>query len=154
VIQPLRTLHHRIFAALALLLPAVLLAGIAAQPHRTRLSAHAPELPATAYLVRESNGLWVQHSIDSKFYGRSDRPQDIYLVLQPGQDLNEPDLLLYWVTNAPEGNVLPADAQLVGAFAMSKAFLLPLEKKRAGFLILFSLAHQAVFDTARVETLP
>jgi hypothetical protein len=98
--------------------------------------------------------LWQKHAIQSKFYSRSDRPQDIYLLLQPEQELNEPDLLLYWVTNVPQGNVLPADAQLVAAFATGKAFLLPLEEKRAGHLVLFSPAHQTVFDTARVEKLP
>ena len=67
---------------------------------------------------------------------KSDRPQDIYVVLQPAQELNEPDLLLYWATNAPQGNALPAEAQLVGPFATGKAFLLPLNEKRAGHLVL------------------
>ena len=70
------------------------------------------------------------------------------------QELNEPDLLLYWVTNAPQGNVLTADAQLVAAFTTGKAFLLPLAEKRIGHLVLFSPAHQTVFDTATVEKLP
>jgi hypothetical protein len=97
--------------------------------------------------------MWQKHAIHSNFYSRSDRPQDIYLVLQPAQELNEPDLLLYWVTNVPQGNDLPPDAQLVAAFATGKAFLLPLEEKRAGYLVLFSPAHQTVFDIARVEKL-
>jgi hypothetical protein len=104
--------------------------------------------------VRESSNLWQKHAIQSKFYSRPERPQDIYLVLQPAEELNEPDLLLYWVTNAPQGNVLPADAQLVAAFTTGKAFLLPLNGKGAGDLVLFSPAHRAVFDTARVEKLP
>ena len=105
-------------------------------------------------MVRESSTLWQKHPIQSKFYSTSDRPQDIYLVLQTAQALNEPDLLLYWVTNTPEGNVIPAGAQFVGAFTTGKAFLLPLQEKRAGHLVLFSRAHQTVFDTARVEKLP
>jgi hypothetical protein len=104
--------------------------------------------------VRESSNSWQKHAIQSKFYSKSDRPKDIYLVLQPAQDLDEPDLLLYWATNAPQGNVLPADAQLVDAFITGKAFLLPLNEKGAGHLVLFSPAHQTVFDTARVEKLP
>ncbi len=83
-----------------------------------------------------------------------DRPLDTYVVLLPAEGLNEPDLLLYWATNAPQGNVLPEDAQLVGAFTTGKAFLLPLSGKGAGHLVLFSHAHQTVFDTARVEKLP
>ena len=105
-------------------------------------------------MVRESSTLWQKHSIQSRFYSKPDRPLDTFVVLLPAEELNEPDLLLYWVTNAPQGNVLPADAQLVAAFTTGKAFLLPLEEKRAGHLVLFSRAHQTVFDTARVEKLP
>jgi hypothetical protein len=105
-------------------------------------------------MVRESSTLWQKHSIQSRFCSKPDRPLDTYVILQPAQALNEPDLLLYWATNAPQENGLPGDAQMVGAPAIGRALLLPLNEKRAGYLVLFSLAHQAVFDTAKVETLP
>ena len=154
MIQPLRTVHRRAFVALAIVLPAILLLGLGSRRSRPGPGGQTADLPATAYVVRESSNLWQKHPIQSKFYSSPDRPQDIYLVLQPQQELNEPDLLLYWVTNAPEGDVLPAGAQFVHAFTTGKAFLLPLEEKRAGHLVLFSRAHQTVFDTARVEKLP
>jgi hypothetical protein len=154
MIQPLRTTHRRTFVTLALVLPALLLAGIEARHPGTSLTGRSPELPATAYLVRESNGLWTQHSIATKFYGGSHSPKDIYVVLRPMQALNEPDLLLYWSTNTPQGNALPRQSRLVAAYTADEAFALPLEKERAGNLILFSLAHQTVFDSARVEELP
>ena len=154
MIQPLRAVHRRAFVALALVLPAILLIGLGARRPGLGPRAHATRGPDTGNIVRESSNLWQKHAIQSKFYSRPDRPQDIYLVLQPAQELNEPDLLLYWVTNPPQGNVLPADAQLVAAFTTAQVSLLPLNEKRAGYLILFSLAHQTVFDTARVETLP
>jgi len=154
MIQPLRTVHRRAFVVLALVLPAILLAGIEARHPGTSLTRRAPELPATAYLVRESNGLWTQHSIATKFYGRSESPKDIYVVLRPMQPLNEPDLLLYWSTETPQGNSLPSESLLVAPYAADEGFALPLEKGRAGNLILFSLAHQTVFDSARVEKLP
>jgi len=154
MIQPLRTVHRRAFAALALILPAILLVGIGARHPGTSLTERSPELPATAYLVRESKGLWSQHSIDTKFYGRADSPKDIYVVLRPMQPLNEPDLLLYWSTNTPQGNSLPNESLLVAPYSADEGFALPLEKERAGNLILFSMAHQTVFDSARVEKLP
>jgi hypothetical protein len=154
MIQPLRAVHRRGFVALALVLPAILLIGLGARRPGLDPRAHPTDVPDTGNIVRESSTLWQKHSIQSKFYSKSDRPQDIYLVLQPAQELNEPDLLLYWVTNAPQENGLPGDAQLVGAFATGKAFLLPLNGKRAGYLVLFSPAHQNVFDTAKVEKLP
>jgi hypothetical protein len=154
MIQPLRTVHRRAFVTLALVLPAILLAGIGARHPGTSLTGRSPELPATAYLVRESNGLWTQHSIATKFYGSSDSPKDIYIVLRPMQPLNEPDLLFYWSTNAPQGKSLPSESLLLAPYTADEAFPLPLEKVRAGNLILFSLAHQTVFDSARVEKLP
>jgi hypothetical protein len=105
-------------------------------------------------MVRESSTLWQKHSIQSRFYSKPDRPLDTYVVLLPSQELNEPDLLLYWTTNAPQGNVLPGEAQLLGTFRTGKAFLFPFNRTGAGHLVLFSPAHQAVFDTSRVEKLP
>src|SRR6266496_3151040 len=154
MIQPLRAVHRRAFVALALVLPAILLIGLGARRPRLGLSAHATDVQDSENMVRESSTLWQKHSIQSRFYRKPDRPLDMYVVLSPAEELNEPDLLLYWATNSPQGNVLPGEAQLVSAFTTSKAFLLPLNQKRAGYLVLFSPAHQAVFDTARVETLP
>jgi hypothetical protein len=136
------------------MLPAILLIGLAARRSRPGPSGHSSDLPATAYAVRESSNLWQTHAIQSKFYSKPDRLQDIYVVLQPAQVLNEPDLLLYWTPSAPRGKALPGEAVLVGALTTGKAFLLPLNEKRAGHLVLFSPAHQAVYDTARVEKLP
>ena len=154
MIQPLRTVHRGALVTLAVVLPAILLIGLGARRSSLGPTAHSVDVPASAYVVRESSNLWQKHTIQSKFYSRPDRPQDVYLVLQRAPELNEPDLLLYWVTSAPQGNVVPADAQLVGAFIAAKAFPLPLDESRTGYLVLFSQAHQTVFDTARVETLP
>jgi hypothetical protein len=154
MIQPLRTLHRRAFVALAFLLPAILVIGLGARRPRLAQGLRAIDVPAPVSLLRESGGLWQNHAIQSNFYSRLDRPQDIYVVLQPLQELNEPDLLLYWAGNAPLGNSLPPDARIVGAYRKNNAFLLPLNSERAGNLILFSLAHQTVFDIARVEKLP
>jgi len=154
MIQPLRAVHRRAFVALSLVLPAILLIGIEARRPRLGPSTHATDVPDTGNMLRESSNLWQKHSIQSKFYNKPERPLDTYVVLLPAQELSEPDLLLYWATNAPQGNVLPGEAQLVGAFTAGKAFLLPLNEKRAGHLVLFSPAHQTVFDIARVEKLP
>ncbi len=154
MIQPLRVVHRRAFVALALVLPMILLIGLGARHPHLGLSAHATAVPDTGNVVGEASNLWQKHSIQSRFYSKPDRPLDTYIVLLPAQELNEPDLLLYWATNAPQGNVLPGEAQLLGTFTTGKAFLLPLDAKRAGHLVLFSQAHQTVFDTARVERLP
>jgi hypothetical protein len=154
MIQPLRVVHRWAFVMLAPVLSAVLLIGLAARHSRSGPTARGADAPVGMYVVRESSNMWQKHTIQSKFYSKSDRPQDIYLVLQPAKELNEPDLLLYWATNGLDGNVLPAGAQFVGVFAMGKAVLLPPQDKGTGNLVLFSRAHQTAFDTARVEKLP
>jgi hypothetical protein len=154
MIQPLRAVHRGTFVTLALVLPAILLIGLGARRSGPGSAARAADVPGTAHVVRESNNLWQRHSIHSKFYGTPDGPQDVYLVLQPARSLNEPDLLLYWDTSAPQRNVLSGEAQLLGAFGTGKVFRLPLNEKRTGYLVLFSPAHQTVLDTAAVEKLP
>jgi hypothetical protein len=154
MIQPLRTLHRRAFVALAFVLPAMLVIGLGARRPRSSQAIHVVDVPAPVSLIRESGALWRNHAIQSTFYSRLDRPQDVYIVLHPFPELNEPDLLLYWASHVPQGNALPPDARIVGPYRMNHAFLLPLNSDRAGYLVLFSLAHQTVFDTARVETLP
>jgi hypothetical protein len=154
MIQPLRAIHRRAFFTLAFLLPTILVVGLASRHSRPGPRVLAAQVPVSAHRVRTSDALWQKHAIRTELYSDSDRAQDIYVVLQPVRELNEPDLLLYWAANVPQGNSLPGEAKLVGAFTTGKAFLLPLNEKRAGHLVLFGAAHQAVFDTAAVERLP
>jgi hypothetical protein len=154
MIQPLRAVHRRSFVALALLLPTILLIGLGARPSRPLAGASATDLRDMGNLVSESSNLWQKHSIRSMFYSKPDRPLERYVVLLPAQELNEPDLLLYWAASAPEGNVLPGDAQLLGVYSPGRAFLLPSNGKGAGHLVLFSTAHQTVFDIAVAGKLP
>ncbi len=143
MIQPLRVVHRGAFVGLAVVLPAILLIGLGARTSRPDQGVLIADVPATANVVRESSNLWQNHTIHSTFYSRSDRPQEIDVVLQSAQDLNAPDLLLYWADNAPQGNALPGEAKLVGAFRTGKAFLIPLNETSTGYLVLFSSAHQS-----------
>jgi hypothetical protein len=154
MIQPLRAAHRRTFAALAFVLPVILTVGLGSRHPRPGPKVLAVQVPTSAHLVGISDRIWQKHAIRTELYADSAHPQNIYVVLQPLQELNEPDLLLYWAVTATQGAALPGEAQLVGAFATGKAFLLPLNDKRAGYLVLFSAAHQAVFDAATVESLP
>jgi hypothetical protein len=154
MIQPLRAAHRRAFVALAFVLPAILVVGLGSRYPRPSPKVSAAQVPASTHLVGTWDRLWQKHAIRTELYADSAHPQNIYVVLQPLQELNEPDLLLYSAGTATQGAALPSEARLVGAFATGKAFLLPLNDKCAGHLILFSAAHQAVFDTATVESLP
>ena len=154
MIQPLRVGHRRTFVGLAVVLPAILLIGLGARNSRPAEGVRIADVPAASNVVRESSNLWQNHAIHSTFYSRADRPQEVEVALQSADALNSPDLLLYWADKAPQGNALPGEAKLVGAFRTGKALLIPLNEKRTGYLVLFSSADKGVFDTARVEKLP
>ena len=129
MIQPLRVVHRRAFATLALVLPAILLIGLGARRSRPGPGARAADLPATAYVVRESNKLWQRHTIQSEFYSRSDRPQDIGVVLQSAEEFNEPDMLLYWAAIAPEGNSLPKERTVTRRLYQGRGFSPSIERE-------------------------
>jgi hypothetical protein len=153
MIQPLRTAHRRLFLALAFLLPAILLAGLGARPkHPASSGSSVVRVPPSFEFVKASPHLLQKHELESKFYRDPNRPGEVAIVFNPVPEWTEPDLLVYWSPDAVQGDTLPAHAQLIGPFAASKAFLLP--SSESGTLILFSLPHQSVFDTARVGELP
>jgi hypothetical protein len=98
----------------------------------------------------ESDREWRKHSMRMELYRDA---QNTYVVLLPVEALAEPDLLLYWAASVPGEDALPADAQLLGAFNPGKAFALP-SGGNAGSLVLYSLAHHRVLDTAALEKRP
>ena len=78
--------------------------------------------------------------------------QPATVVLQPTQPPGEPDLLLYWVSTTPTGHNLPADARFLGAFVPGRAIPFPPEASpNAGYLVLYSLAHKTITDSAPAE---
>jgi hypothetical protein len=154
MIQPLRAVHRRTFVVVAFVLPVILVVGLRSRHPRPGPNVLPVQVPVSAHLIGTSDRLWQKHAIRTELYTDSVQPQKIYVVLQPLRELNEPDLLLYWTLNATQGNTLPGNSQLVGGFATGKALLLSLSENHTGQLVLFSPAHQAVFDTATVESLP
>jgi len=153
MIQPLRSLHRRTFLTLAIVLPAILLAGLGAR--RPRPAEGTVAMPASAYLTRKADNLWKVHAIRSDFYGDREHPQQTRLLLTPAQDFGEPDLLLYWSNSEPQENALPPDARLLGPFTPHAPFALPQSDHAPnGHLVLYSLAHRTIVDSATLENLP
>ena len=153
MIQPLRTVHRHVFVALAFALPMVIVAGIVARRPRPPSGGPAVQLPGSARLVN-SGTVWPKPGMLTEFYRDSRRSGEIDVVLIPAEELNEPDLLLYWSVDPPAGDSIPVGARLLGHFIIGKPFVLPLSVDRSGYLVLFSLPHQTVFATAKVEGLP
>ena len=150
MIQPLRTVHRRAFMALAFVLPTVLLVGLTAR----RPLQHAGQGMAklgSLQPIKQSDHLWAKHTIHSVFLKNTSDPTAVQVVLEPLDDLSAPDLLVYWSSELPAGDRLPATAVLLGAFGNSEPLQLR-ESHARGFLVLYSLAHQSIVDAAPLES--
>lgn len=146
MIQPLRTVHRRASIALALILPTVLLVGLMAR--RPPLQADSKRHNSEGWQsIQESDHLWTKRSIRSLFVRNTSDPTAVHVVLEPIDDLSDPDLLVYWSPELSGRDNLPTNAVLLGAFEDSRPMRLQ-GSDNQGFLILYSLAHHSVVDTA------
>lgn len=156
MIQPLRTIHRRVFSTLALVLPVILVVGLSARHKAAPTAISATRAPSSNSMqrLRSSSRLWRTHAIQTEVFTDPSEPGQRYVLLKPVQALNEPDLLLYWSAREPSGDSLPAEARLVGIFSPNRELTLPSDAAPGGYLTLYSLAHQSVVDTAAMEKLP
>jgi hypothetical protein len=154
MIQPLRTVHRRAFVTLALVLPAIVAAGLSARHPVSQPVARAKQIPASARVLTNSDNLWRMNALQTEIFADSTSLENRYVIMQSDRELKEPDLLLYWAGNQPSGDSLPAGAKLLGAFDVGRTFALPGAAAQGGHLVLYSLAHRSVADTAAVEKLP
>jgi hypothetical protein len=69
----------------------------------------------------------------TQFYSDPSHSGNIDVVVSPTEELNEPDLLLYWSVYPPLGDSLPSSARFVGPFIAAKPFVLPLDVDRSGY---------------------
>ena len=148
MIQPLRTIHRRVSIAMATILPAVLILGLAARHRLPQTIGQSVPLPASMQFLKQSLSLWRKHSIRTSFYRNLNRPEELYVLLNSTDLPSEPDLLLYWSSTQPVQNALPDGARLLGAAERDRALLLPSDLGNGGYLVIYSLAHQAVIDSA------
>jgi hypothetical protein len=154
MIQPLRTVHRRVSVVMAVFLPTVLFVGLTARRPVSRPGGGAVGLPDRAHLLKQTAGGWQRHTIQTSLYGQLDPPHDIYAVLNPARPLNAPDVLVYWSGLSAADSNLPSGARLLGTFEPARAIVLPRDLQPGGNLILYSLAHQSVVDSAPLESLP
>lgn len=154
MIQLLRTAHRRAFVGLALVLPVILVLGLAARRPQAAGIGSAMLIPANLAVIKQSDRIWRGHAIATEFLRDSNDPAAMYVGLSPEEELNEPDLLLYWTESDIAGEALPADAQLLGAFMPGKLYALERNEDRTGRLVLYSGAHHVIVDVSLRETLP
>lgn len=149
MIQPLRNWHRWTFEVLGILLPIVFLAGLAARPSGTKSTSLPPAL--SGQKIFETASAWKNHSITTTLF--TDGPA-VLLQLEPAARLVSPDLLLYWSSEpAPTADGIESNATLLGSFEPGRRYLLPREAKR-GRLLLYSLAHRKLVDSAVLQVEP
>lgn len=152
MIQPLRTVHRRMFIVLAGVLPLILGAGLKMR-HPVR-SAEPDRLTANQGFKRlnQVTVIWANNTFDTKL---DPAPLDrwyVHITLKPLRDLNEPDLLLYWTSSVASDSRDLTAAHLLGQFSPGKSYSLAAGTQHVS-LVLYSLAHGEILDTARVEGL-
>jgi hypothetical protein len=150
MIQPLRTVHRRAFIALAALLPLILAAALIARRQFPTVRSAIFSIPPDAVRLKQASATWNENSFDTEFYLEPKNPSEVLAVLKTRRHLEAPDLLLYWseaATNSPDLNA----ARLLGTFVAGKSYKLPATD--GGTLVLYSLAHREIVDSARIEGL-
>jgi hypothetical protein len=117
MIQPLRRAHKGIMTGLALLLPAIFVAGLAVRQPSPPLSGSFP--------------------------GRRPPARNISETIGSFRKVLAPDLLVYWARTVPSGTTLPPDARLLGSPYGTQD--LDLSQVSGGYLLAYSLRdHRGV----------
>ena len=155
MIQPLRTGHRRVMFTLAVALPVLFVAGLAARKspapanravkweegERTQIQWR----PATSFRLGSTEAT-IRESADGR-----------WLEIRLSADPLTPDLLVYWSPIAPSGDALPPDSHLLGTLAGQHAQRMQLPasaRQSGGYVMVYSLAHQSLTGSVRLRGLP
>jgi len=152
MILPLRQRHRRVFAVLGVLLPIAFVIGIAARKPIPRRA-----VPSLLAALRDSETeVWNRSDLFPKIPVRvrllRGPMQSFYAVeFLPAREFVKPDLLVYWVADAPNlADKLPDSARLLGAFNASRPLQLPGDvTSGVGVLLLYSLADNEIVDASK-----
>ena len=150
MIQPLRTVHRHVFIALAALLPTILAAALTGRHQFPTTRPATFSIPQDTIRLKQASATWNKSSFDTEFYSEPKNPSEVLTALKTRRNLDSPDLLLYWSeadANSPDLNA----ARLLGTFVAGKSYKLP--AANGGTLVLYSLAHREIVDSARIKGL-
>ena len=134
MIQPIRTLHRRIFCMAAVITPTIFFAGLGSRQPQL-----PPERPYTA--VQDGFVKWKSGLLATKSTSDS-------LTVQVLRPLPIPDPLLFCTLETNVASSLPENAVLLGP-VRDGAVLRPCKKAQ---LVLYSLGHREVVDQILLET--
>lgn len=155
--RPLRGLHRRAMFFLALGVPVIIAAGIAARPPApgpTALPNGDGRGSAGVRTLFAADDLWRRTRIATRILIRPGDPGQRWIELDPLEEFGQPDLLLYWSDVRPRERLSPA-SRLLGAIRGRgrQRFSVPgAVNLRQGYLILYDLPHAEIYGIAEVPT--
>ena len=152
MIQPLRTVHRWTFIVLAGVLPVILGIALKARPRVVSARVDTVRTEHASGRQNETTAVWAKQTFSTEFYSDA-KNSGVRFTLMPLRDLDEPDLLLYWSSQHRTTSPELSGAHLLGSFRPGSSYSFPAGTQQ-GSLILYSLAHREIVDSARVEGLP
>ena len=96
---------------------------------------------------------WKNARMTAQVYPDSANPDSVSLLVNPSREISDPDLLIYWAGHDVSKQADLSDARLLGSFTAGKSISLS-RTQQSGFLVIYSLAHRVVVDTAKIERSP
>lgn len=152
MIIALRQRHRRIFFALGIFLPAVLVVGVAAR-RPVPVTATLPGVLEAAEKFDPSgpprDGLFPKSAVSVQWLRGQNNSGALAVRFSAAKDFVKPDLMVYWVAGNPKAtDALSANAVLLGAFAAAALPLPAAARDSAGVFVLFSLADGEVVDVS------
>jgi len=152
MIQPLRTAHRSIFLALAALLPTLIAAGVSSR--RARIANGMPPMPSLSAVLADSGSIfWNNTRMAAQVYPDSANPDSARLLVNPSGEVRDPDLLIYGAGHDVSKEADLSDAHLLGSLSAGKSISVS-RAQQGRFLVMYSLAHRVVVDTAKIERSP
>lgn len=142
MIQPLRAAHRLVFFACLLILPALFLGGLFAR-HKWPLAspANPVQLQNGEVLLSEKVEKVGNLQFNVRLLGSSGNPGERAVQISSKTPLVAPDVLVYW-SEQPVPSALPAAAQLLGPYRPHARYLLPVDSRETGSIMLYSLGQQ------------
>lgn len=144
MIAPLRRRHRTLFVVLSLAVPALFLVALAHRPPAPQVPELPPEFASGGAEAGERLELFAGYAALRTVNGGG-----AHLTLEALEPLRRPGVLAYVSTDAPTDQ-LPTDAHLLGpvTWGQARTFTLPPAAVHGGHLVLYSLPHQEIVDTA------
>lgn len=149
----LRQRHFYTFIILILILPLLVIAGLAArrlpQPIDRFPAALTTETPEPSGTFVDLSCHWTGQSIATRIIKR----ESMMIELNVLQTIQEPDLLLYWNSEPSDDTSLPTQSHLLGSLANTGITRFPISSQIVtnGYLLIYSLGHQEVISSTRYE---